>query len=98
MNALEVRPSEAGGWDVVRQGDGMALSNHANRENAERAAKIRAEEEDTSMSVNPDSVHGIDDEAQGMRPAFVALGLLSAAVVLLIVILALTGSLTGFGS
>ena len=35
---------------------------------------------------------------QGMRPAFLALIGLLAAVVVLVVILSLTGSLTGFGS
>jgi cell division protein FtsX len=98
MSALEVVPSEAGGWDVVRTGDGMALSNHANRESAELAAKMRAEEEHTSASVNPDAVHGIDDDARGMRTAIIALAVLSAAVVILLIVLALTGSLTGFGS
>ena len=98
MSALEVQPSEAGGWDVVRSGDGMALSNHASRESAERAAKIRADEEDSSVSVNPNELHEVDDEAKGMRTAFLALGLLSLAVVILLVVLALTGSLTGFGS
>jgi hypothetical protein len=97
MDALEVVPSEAGGWDVV-SGDGMAVSNHASRASAERAAKMRAEEEDTSMSVSPNKVHEIDDEANGMRTAFIALGLLSLAVVIILVVLALTGSLTGFGS
>src|SRR4051794_19881568 len=98
MNAFEVLPSEAGGWDVVSSGDGMALSNHATRESAERAAKIRAEEEHSSMSVNPNEVHGIDDDARGMRTALIALGVLFLAVLILLVVLALTGSLTGFGS
>jgi hypothetical protein len=98
MKALEVVPSEAGGWDVVRTGEGMALSNHASREGAERAAKIRAEEEHTSMSVDPNKVHEIDDEASGVRTALIALGVLSLAVVILLIALALTGSLTGFGS
>ena len=43
-------------------------------------------------------MHAIDDARQGMRPAFLALVGLLAAVTLLLVILALTGSLTGFGS
>ena len=46
----------------------------------------------------PNEVHGIDDARQGMRPAFLALAGLLAAVTILIVVLALTGSLTGFGS
>ncbi len=102
--ALKVVRNEIDGWDVLREDEGVALSNHPDRESAEAAAQLRAEEDrvseegDEPVVVAPDEVHGIDDARQGMRPAFLALGGLLAAVTLLLVILALTGSLTGFGS
>ena len=43
-------------------------------------------------------MHAIDDTRQGMKPAFLAGGALLLAITILIVVLALTGSLTGFGS
>ena len=84
--------------------EGVALSNRPDRESAEAAAELRAEEDrvsqegDEPVIVDPDEVHPIDDARQGMRPAFLALAGLLAAVTLLVVVLALTGALTGFGS
>jgi cell division protein FtsX len=99
MGRLEVVQSEAGGWDVVRADDGVALSNHAKRETAERAARIRAGEEgNTDVVVDEESVHKIDDESRGMRTALIALGALMLVIVILLVALSLAGSLTGFGS
>jgi len=102
--ALKVVRNEVDGWDVVREDEDVALSNHPDRESAEAAAKLRAEEDHIAQSggepvvVDPDEVHAIDDTRQGMRPAFLWLGGLLAVVVILVVVLALTGSLTGFGS
>jgi hypothetical protein len=102
--ALKVMPNEIEGWDVVREDEGVALSNHPTREQALAAAKMRADEErtgdmgDTEVKLDTEHVHAIDDARQGMKPAFLALGGLLIAVTLLVVILALTGSLTGFGS
>lgn len=102
--ALKVVRNEIDGWDVLREDEGVALSNHPDRASAEAAAKIRADEDrvsqegDEPVEVRPGEVHAIDDTRQGMRPAFLWLGGLMALVVLLLVVLALTGSLTGFGS
>lgn len=102
--ALKVVRNEIDGWDVVREDEGVALSNHPDRETAEAAARLRAHEErashegDESVVVHPDEVRAIDDARQGMRPAFLALAALVIAVTLLIVVLSLTGSLTDFGS
>ena len=102
--ALKVVRNEVEGWDVVREDEDVALSNHPDRESAEAAAKLRAEEEHLGESggegfhVEPDEVHAIDDTRQGMKPAFLALAGLLALVTILIIVLALTGSLTGFGS
>ena len=102
--ALKVMPNEVAGWDVVREDEGVALSNHPTREQALEAAEMRADEErvgdmgDTDVEVDADHVHAIDDTRQGMKPAFLAGGALLLAITILIAVLALTGSLTGFGS
>lgn len=101
---LKVVRNEIDGWDVVREDEGAALSNHPDRETAEAAARLRAHEDragqegDEPVEIHPEEIHAIDDTRQGMRPAFLALGALIVAVTLLLVILSLTGSLTGFGS
>ena len=78
--SLKVMPNEVAGWDVVREDEGVALSNHPTREQALEAAEMRAEEErvgdmgDTEVEVDADHVHAIDDTRQGMKPAFLAGG------------------------
>ena len=103
--ALKVVRNEVSGWDVIRDGDVQALSNHVDRESAEAAAKLRAEEEgmigepdEEAVEVHPEQSHGLDDTRQGMKPAFLAGAGLLIAITVLVVILALTGDLTGFGS
>jgi len=102
--ALRVIQNEIDGWDVIREDEGVALSNHPTREQALEAAGMRADEErigdigGAPVVLDTDHVHSIDDTRQGMKPAFLALIGLLLAITLLIVILALTGSLTGFGS
>jgi hypothetical protein len=102
---LKVVRNEVDGWDVIREGEDQALSNHVDRASAEAAAKLRAEEEGQigepdkeAVVVHPDETHGIDDARQGMKPAFLALAGLLTAVAILVIILAITGELTGFGS
>ena len=102
--ALKVMPNELSGWDVVREDEGVALSNHPDRETAELAAKLRAKEDrvsqegDEPVVVDTEHVHGIDDTRQGMRPAFLSLGGLLIAVATLAAIIAVIGAVTGFGS
>jgi Uncharacterized protein conserved in bacteria (DUF2188) len=102
--ALKVMPSEVDGWDVVREDEGVALSNHPTRESAEKAAHIRADEERLSeeggepVVVDTEHVHAIDDAREGVKPAFLSLGALLIAVTLLATVIALIGALTGFGS
>lgn len=102
--ALRVVRNEVDGWDVIREDEGVSLSNHPDRASAEAAAELRAKEDrltdegDAPVEVHPEEVHGIDDSRQGMRRAFLVLGGLLALVAILIVILALAGELTGFGS
>ena len=105
MPELKVMPNEVAGWDVVRADEGVALSNHPTRESAEEAARLRAEEEHLSdngdapaVVVDPEHVHAIDDTRSGMRTYFIVLGAILVAITVLVAILSLTGSLTGFGS
>ncbi len=70
--ALKVVRNEIDGWDVVREDEDVALSNHPDRETAEQAAaQLRAEEEHIGESggepvvVATGEVHGIDDARAG---------------------------------
>ena len=102
--ALKVVRNEISGWDVVREDEDVALSNHRDRATAEAAAGLRAEEEHIGQSggepvvIRANEVHGIDDTRQGMKPAFLWLALLLGAIVVLVAVLSVTGALTGFGS
>jgi hypothetical protein len=102
--ALKVQPNELDGWDVVREDEGTALSNHPTREGAEEAAQLRAEEERLSeeggepVVVDREHVHEIDDARIGMRPAFFSLGGLLLFVTLLAAAVAIIAAVTGFGS
>ena len=64
---LKVVRNEIDGWDVIREGEDQAISNHVDRASAEAAAKMRSDEEgigegtdDESVVVKSDEVHGID--------------------------------------
>src|ERR1044072_554480 len=102
--ALKVVQNEIDGWDVVREDEDVALSNHPDLASAEAAAKLRAEEEHIGESgggpgiVAPDEVHAVDDARQGMKPAFLYLGGLLILITILVIVLSLTGSVTRFGS
>jgi hypothetical protein len=104
MADLKVVKSDVDGWDVIRADEGVALTNHPSREEAEAAAHMRAQEDSISeesegeVFVRPDEHHGVDDERQGMKTAFFSLGGLLAAVALLAVVIAVIAALTGFGS
>ena len=91
---------EIDGWDVVRDEEDVALSNHHTLEDAKAAAELRAKEEGISapVVVADRTVHQIDDTRMGVRTAILALAGLLLAVTILVIVLALTGSLTGFGS
>jgi len=57
--ALKVMQNEVDGWDVVREDEDRALSNHPTKEEAIAAAEIRSDEErvndagDTPVEVTP---------------------------------------------
>ncbi len=102
--AIKVVRNEVDGWDVVREDEDSAMSNHATREEAEEAARIRSEEDrvndvgDEPVVVDTEHVHKLDDTRQGVKPAFLAMAGLLAVVTIILVVLAVTGSLTDFGS
>ena len=104
MAGLKVVRNEVDGWDVGREDEDVALSNHPTRESAEAAAGIRADEDRVGdeggvpVEVKPDEVHPIDDTRQGMRPAFLTMGGLLIAIAVLIIVIALIAALTDFGS
>jgi hypothetical protein len=98
---FEIVPDEVDGWDVKKPDEEQALSNHATRESAEQAARLRGEEEqadDVQVTVKEHEVHHVDDETRGVRTAFLALGGLLLLITLLIVVISLVGSLTEFGA
>ncbi len=78
--ALKVMKNEVDGWDVVREDEDRALSNHPTREEAIAAAEIRSNEErvndagDTPVEVDTEHVHEIEDARTGMKPAFLGGG------------------------
>lgn len=91
---LIVAPSDVDGWDVVRKGEGVALTNHPTREEAEAAARLRAEEEgDTQIEHESEPVQeDAGGEERGVKLTFMALVGLLTAVVVLIVVIALIAS------
>ncbi len=104
MTDLKVQPSEVDGWDVVNVEDGVAVTNHPDRESAEEAAQMRAREDSISedsegdVIIDTENPHGIDDEEKGVKTAFLSLGGMLAIVAILATVIALIAALTGFGS
>jgi Uncharacterized protein conserved in bacteria (DUF2188) len=98
---FEVVPDEIDGWDVKKRDEEQALSNHATRQSAELAARLRGDEEqadEVRVTVNERAVHHVDDETRGVKTAFLALIALLVAITLLVVVISLIGSLTDFGA
>jgi hypothetical protein len=102
--ALKVMQNEVDGWDVVREDEDRALSNHPTREEAIAAAEIRSNEErvndagDAPVEVDTEHVHEIEDARQGMKPAFLGGGALLIAILLIAAAAAIIAATTGFGS
>ena len=98
---FEIVPDEVDGWDVKKRDDEQALSNHATRESAEEAARLRGEREEAEevqVSVNERAVHRVEDEERGVKPAFLYLLGLLLFITILVVVISLIGSLTDFGA
>ena len=89
---LIVAPSDIDGWDVVREGDDVALTNHPTREEAEAAARLRADEEHRQVTHESEPVQEGAGDA-GSKLTFATLvGLFFVAVVVLIAVIALVSS------
>lgn len=91
-HTLEVRPSEASGWDILHDDDPDAITNVATKEQALRAAEILASEEhgETDVVVREET-HELSDVGRGVKVyIFGGLGLLAT----IIVIIAFTGWLS----
>jgi hypothetical protein len=104
MSSFEVVRSDVDGWDVRRAGEAQALSNYATRELAEEAARRQEEAENASGSdADPIDVRqDVKSEAPGedvdVKRTVLSAGVIMAAVIVLIVVLAVIGAVTGFGS
>jgi hypothetical protein len=102
--ALKVMKNEVDGWDVVREDEDRALSNHPTQEEALAAAEIRSDEErvgdagDTPVEIDTSHEHEIEDARTGMKPAFLGGGALLIGIAVLIIVIALIAAITGFGS
>jgi hypothetical protein len=85
---IKVAPNELDGWDVVREGEDVALTNVATREQAEKAAHVFAEDDGHGqIEIEQQPIQrGLGGEDRGVRTFFVGLvGLLVAAVVLIVI-------------
>lgn len=96
--------NEVDGWDVVREDEDRALSNHPTKEEALAAAEIRSTEErvndagDTPVEVDTSQPHEIEDTRTGVKPAFFGGGALLLTVILIIVVVGAIAAITNFGS
>lgn len=104
MTDLKVQPNEVDGWDVVNTESGMAVTNHPTREDAEKAAQLRAGEDSISedskgdVIVDTEHTHGIDDDERGVKAYFFSVGGLLITITILAIVIAIIGATTGFGS
>jgi hypothetical protein len=91
---FKVAPNEVDGWDVIREGEDVALTNAATKEEAEEAARLFAEDDGGGeVDVEREPIqHGAGGTARGVKTYFVAVVGLLVAVVALIVVVALISS------
>jgi hypothetical protein len=105
MSEFEVVKSDVDGWDVRRQGESQALTNHATREEAEEAAKVQQDVEDrsgagaTSVDVRQGPLSGGDDgDDLDHKRVALTFGTMMTAVIVLLIVIALIVALTRVGS
>jgi Uncharacterized protein conserved in bacteria (DUF2188) len=92
---IKVAPNEVDGWDVVREGEDVALTNVATKQEAEQAAHLFAEHEDDAGEIEVERKPiqpGVGGEDQGVRTYFVGLVALLIAALILIVIAAVVSA------
>jgi hypothetical protein len=86
---FEVRPNEAGGWDILREDDPDAITNVATKEEAVKAAELLAAEEDGARIVVRDEPHELSDVGRGVKVYVIGLFVLLALITVIIVVTAL---------
>jgi hypothetical protein len=96
---FEIHPSEVDGWDLIREGADLPLSNHATKESAAEAAHVIAGEEggEAHVEVRESEVETLE-EGMGVKTFLFALGGLLLLATLILVVVSLIGALTGFGA
>jgi hypothetical protein len=85
---IKVAPNEVDGWDVIREGEDVALTNVETKEQAENAAHVFAEDDgDGRVEIEREPIQpGVGGEDRGVKTYFVALiGLLLAAMVVIVI-------------
>ncbi len=97
MSDFVVVPNRVSGWDVMHDGDPVAVSNHSDPSSAVVAAKRFLAEDGKAGAVRMDTSrsHGIDDTSAGMRSTFFVLAGLFAVAVLVLVITSLASAASG---
>src|SRR5204863_8643852 len=72
---IKVAPSELDGWDVVREGEDVALTNVATKEQAEKAAHVFAEDDGHGQveTERKPIQSGVGGEEQGVKTFFIGL-------------------------
>jgi len=102
MSEFEVVRSDVEGWDVRRVGEAQALSNYATRELAEEAAQKQQDAEEASGSssgpvdVRQDVFSEGPEEELDAKRTLLGAGAVLVGVILLIVVIAVIVSVTGF--
>jgi len=103
MSQFEVVRSNVSGWDVRRVGEAQALTNHAERADAEEAAALQQELENEAgdaeaIDVRQDVFSEGPDEDLDVTRTAIGTGTMILALVVLIAVFAAIAALTGFGS
>lgn len=105
MSEFEVVKSDVDGWEVRRQGEEQALTNHATREEAEEAVKIQQGlEDDMGSGSGPVDVRqgplssGKDGDDLDQKRVALTFGAMMTAAIMLIIVVALIVALTRIGS
>jgi|SRR5690242_4109873 len=94
-SSVKVAPNEVDGWDVVREGEDVALTNVATKEEAERAAHLFAEHDEGAREVEVERKPiqpGVGGEDRGVKTYFVGLIALLIAALIVIVIAAVVSA------
>lgn len=104
MSEFEVVKSDVDGWEVRRQGEEQALTNHATREEAEEAAKVQQGLEDdmgsgsASVDVRQGPLSsGKDGDDLDQKRVALTFGAMMTAVIVLVIVIAVIVAITRVG-